>query len=160
MSENALVWKAAIALSHFGKEALGPHVRISRSGHVIVVWVSFEVTIVIESTEREETAPLAVTKSGDGSGTVTSEPAGIECGSSCAARFVEGSEVTLKAEPAAGSRFAGWSGDCAGTGVCSLEIGEAQAGRGRSRRFSCRVTGAFEVKQGQLDFTMMCRGTV
>jgi Divergent InlB B-repeat domain len=121
------IWKAAIALSHLGKEALGPHVRISRSGHVIVVWVSVEITITIESTEREETVPLAVTKSGDGSGTVTSEPAGIDCGSSCAARFVEGAEVTLKADPAAGSRFAGWSGACAGTGACSLEIGETQA---------------------------------
>lgn len=123
------LWKAAVAISRLREEALSPQVRISRSGHVIVVWVSFEVTIVIKSTEGEETAPLAVTKVGDGAGTVTSEPAGIDCGASCAARFVEGAEVALKAEPAAGSRFVGWSGACSGAGSCSLEIGEAQAVR-------------------------------
>jgi Tol biopolymer transport system component len=54
---------------------------------------------------------LAVTKAGSGSGTVTSSPAGISCGADCAREFSLGSAVTLIATPAAGSQFAGFSGD-------------------------------------------------
>jgi DNA-binding beta-propeller fold protein YncE len=53
---------------------------------------------------------LEVTKSGPGEGTLTSEPAGIECGGACAAEFNAGEEVTLTAVPAPGSEFVGWSG--------------------------------------------------
>lgn len=64
--------------------------------------------------------PVSVGKSG--SGTVTSSPAGIDCGSSCSASFDTGSGVTLSASPAAGWTFGGWSGDCSGGGACSLTI--------------------------------------
>lgn len=53
---------------------------------------------------------LTVAKSGSGAGTVSSEPAGIDCGSVCAGGFDEDSEVTLTATAAAQSRFAGWTG--------------------------------------------------
>jgi uncharacterized repeat protein (TIGR01451 family) len=58
---------------------------------------------------------LAVSKTGTGAGTLTSSPAGINCGATCVATFPSGTNVTLTATPAAGSRFASWSGDCAGT---------------------------------------------
>ena len=58
--------------------------------------------------------------SGSGSGTVTSSPAGINCGTICAASFAEGSTVKLAAQPAPGSSFDGWSGACTGTGPCSV----------------------------------------
>jgi hypothetical protein len=64
-------------------------------------------------------ATLTVTRSGTGSGTVTSSPAGIDCGSSCSESYPGGVTVTLTASPAAGSVFAGWSGACAGTGACA-----------------------------------------
>ncbi|MGE5281963.1 MAG: InlB B-repeat-containing protein [Chloroflexota bacterium] len=68
---------------------------------------------------------LTIAKAGTGSGAVTSSPAGINCGSACAAKFAEGA-VTLTASPAAGSTFAGWSGGgCSGTGFCVVTIGEA-----------------------------------
>jgi hypothetical protein len=71
---------------------------------------------------------LTVTKSGTGSGTVTSEPAGIGCGSTCSAKFAEGTEVTLKATAVSGSTFASWSGEgCAGTGTCVVKVGKADA---------------------------------
>ncbi len=35
--------------------------------------------------------------------------------------------MTLTATPAAGSRFVGWSGACAGSGNCTLEVGESQS---------------------------------
>jgi hypothetical protein len=41
-------------------------------------------------------------------GTVTSEPAGINCGATCAAPFVASTPVTLTATPAAGYRFDGF----------------------------------------------------
>jgi hypothetical protein len=62
---------------------------------------------------------LTVTRAG--SGTVTSAPAGIDCGATCAAAFTSGTPVTLSATPAAGWAFAGWSGaGCAGTGTCAV----------------------------------------
>jgi hypothetical protein len=64
---------------------------------------------------------LTVTKAGTGS--VTSTPGGIDCGSSCAASFTAGTAVALTATPAAGWVFMGWSGaGCAGTGFCSLTL--------------------------------------
>ncbi|MBL8689748.1 MAG: hypothetical protein JNL04_11645 [Rhodospirillaceae bacterium] len=58
---------------------------------------------------------LTVTKSGTGSGTVTSSPSGISCGSTCSASFASGQVVTLTAAADSGSTFAGWSSSCSGT---------------------------------------------
>ncbi|CAK0773005.1 hypothetical protein CCP4SC76_5670002 [Gammaproteobacteria bacterium] len=58
---------------------------------------------------------LSVAKSGTGSGTVTSNPTGIDCGTTCAANFPGLTSVTLTAAPTAGNVFTGWSGDCTGT---------------------------------------------
>ncbi|HEV2726660.1 MAG TPA: hypothetical protein VGV34_00105, partial [Solirubrobacterales bacterium] len=74
------------------------------------------------------THQLSVAKAGTGSGTVTSAPAGIDCGSSCAAAFEEGESITLTATPAQGSEFTGWSGGlCTGTGTCTVTLGAATA---------------------------------
>ncbi|NTV13115.1 MAG: M6 family metalloprotease domain-containing protein, partial [Desulfobulbaceae bacterium] len=60
---------------------------------------------------------LNVVKSGAGSGSVASVPAGISCGDVCSASFTPGSTVTLTATAEAGSIFAGWSGGgCSGAG--------------------------------------------
>jgi hypothetical protein len=45
---------------------------------------------------------LTVTSSGNGDGTVTSSPEGIDCGSVCSHPFADGTEVTLTASPATG----------------------------------------------------------
>jgi hypothetical protein len=60
-----------------------------------------------------------VIRSGGGTGTVTSDPAGIDCGTDCEGLFPLENPVQLTAEPAKGSRFAGWTGACSGTGTCS-----------------------------------------
>jgi List-Bact-rpt repeat protein len=65
---------------------------------------------------------LSVSKSGAGSGNVTSNPTGINCGTSCSATFPTGTTVTLAAAPASGSTFGGWSGACTGTGTCTLTL--------------------------------------
>jgi hypothetical protein len=65
---------------------------------------------------------LTVTRAGTGSGTITSNPAGVSCGAACT--FVAGSatSVSLSAAAAAGSTFAGFSGDCSGAS-CALGMG-------------------------------------
>jgi hypothetical protein len=69
------------------------------------------------------TKTLTVAKTG--SGTVTSSPAGIDCGATCSAEFLEGSKVALSAKAAAGSTFVGWSGACSGAGLCEVTMSEA-----------------------------------
>ena len=61
--------------------------------------------------------PLTVSKAGTGTGTVTSAPAGISCGATCSAGFASGTSVTLTANPASGSTFAGWGAGCSGTAL-------------------------------------------
>ena len=58
---------------------------------------------------------LSVQAAGGGRGTVSSSPAGINCGQACAASFSSGTQVTLTASPSANSSFEGWTGACSGT---------------------------------------------
>jgi hypothetical protein len=73
------------------------------------------------------TFTLSVTKAGTGSGTVTSAPSGINCGSTCSANYSSGASVTLTATAASGSTFAGWSGACTGTGTCAVSMTAARS---------------------------------
>jgi hypothetical protein len=68
---------------------------------------------------------LRLRKQGRGSGTVTSTPAGIACGSDCRESFAKGMSVTLSAVPAGGSTFRGWTGACSGTGACTVTLTES-----------------------------------
>jgi hypothetical protein len=71
---------------------------------------------------------FTVLKNGSGSGTVTSGPPGISCGSGCGARYPSNVNVTLTATAAEGSHVAGWSGPCAGVGTattCVVTVGPA-----------------------------------
>lgn len=71
---------------------------------------------------------LTVEKMGTGSGTVTSSPAGISCGSTCSYDFNAGTSVTLTAEAGTGATFAGWSGGgCSGTGTCTVTLDSDKA---------------------------------
>src|SRR5581483_9665539 len=62
-----------------------------------------------------------VSRSGGGSGTVTSDPAGINCGTQCSFDFPAGTQVKLTATAAAGSAFTGFSGACTGA-TCNLTL--------------------------------------
>lgn len=78
----------------------------------------------------EDLATVNVTRNGTGSGTVTSSPAGINCGVFCSGKFSVGSVVTLTAKANEGSKFTGWSGGftawpesgCSGTGICTIPL--------------------------------------
>jgi hypothetical protein len=75
-------------------------------------------TVCNESTDICEAAPqqlLTVNKLGQGDGTVTSDPAGIDCGSICQWNFALDSDVGLTAARGANSTFDGWGEDCSGT---------------------------------------------
>src|SRR6266436_211223 len=83
-------------------------------------------TTVTASSALQPTFTLSVSKTGSGSGTVTSNPAGISCGATCSASYNSGTSVTLTANPAGGSTFAGWSGGgCSGTGTCAVTMSAA-----------------------------------
>ncbi len=77
----------------------------------------------LAAAEAPENPTLTVSKSGTGSGTVTSNPTGINCGSDCTENYANGTSVTLTASAAGGSSFAGWSGACFGTtSTCTVAM--------------------------------------
>lgn len=64
---------------------------------------------------------LTVVKDGSGSGTVVSDPAGIDCGATCSASM--GGVVTLTASPDPGSVFVTWTGcDSVAGNICSVNL--------------------------------------
>ena len=69
---------------------------------------------------------LTVSRAGTGSGSVSSTPAGINCGATCSANFANSTVVTLTATPSAGSTFGGWAGACTGTGTCQVTMDAAR----------------------------------
>lgn len=70
--------------------------------------------------QTNQTYLLTVSRTGSGTGTVTSNPAGINCGADCSENYVSGTSVALFATPNSGSMFNGWSGACSGTGACNV----------------------------------------
>ena len=53
---------------------------------------------------------VSVVRDGTGTGTVTSDPAGINCGADCEEDFAQNTTVTLTAAPDPGSTFTGFDG--------------------------------------------------
>jgi hypothetical protein len=60
------------------------------------------------------TTPTLSVKVSGGKGTVTSNPAGINCGKVCATNLPTGTSLTLTATPEPGFFFVNWSGACTG----------------------------------------------
>ncbi|MBK8637069.1 MAG: right-handed parallel beta-helix repeat-containing protein [Chromatiaceae bacterium] len=70
---------------------------------------------------------LYVFVAGSGGGTVTSAPAGIQCGTDCAEDYVANTRVTLTATPATTATFAGWTGPCTGIDpTCEVTMSQIQ----------------------------------
>ena len=86
------------------------------------VTMDADTTVHATFTQTEEN--LSVLKEGAGTGTVTSNPAGIDCGSTCGpVAFSLGGNVELSAAEDPGSVFTGWSGGgCSGTGTCTVAL--------------------------------------
>jgi hypothetical protein len=78
-----------------------------------------------------KTQPLTVKETGAGKGTVTSLPAGIDCGETCAGeethKFEENKMVTLSESAATGSEFAKWKGcETEPSGKCAVKMTAAK----------------------------------
>lgn len=72
---------------------------------------------------------INIAASNGGSGSVTSNPGGINClNGTCSANFTAGSDIVLIPLANADSVFAGWTGDCssAGTGNCTVSMAAAR----------------------------------
>ena len=68
-----------------------------------------------------------LTVSVTGSGTVSSNPSGISCTSTCSHIFTGGSQVTLTPTPAGGWAFGSWGGACSGSGGCTVAMNAAES---------------------------------
>lgn len=86
-----------------------------------VIWQSFTLRLKYRKGSALGPFVLFTPRTGSGSGTVTSEPDGIDCGTDCGESFSAGSSVTLTAAPFPGSAFEGWTGGgCSETGSCMV----------------------------------------
>jgi hypothetical protein len=111
--------------------------------------VTLTAPTTVTATFNQAQFPLTVNRTGNGSGTVTSNPSGVVCGSDCTEVFTYGASVALVATPDAGSTFAGWSGGgCSGTGVCVVTVTAATT-----------VTATFSLPQHVLSVTRAGGGT-
>ena len=75
-----------------------------------------------------KTFALNVAKAGNGIGTVTSNPAGVNCGADCSETYVYGTPVTLTAAGNADSNFTGWTGcDSVNGANCTVTMTAAKS---------------------------------
>ena len=81
---------------------------------------------------------LTVTMSGSGSGTVTSNPPGINCPTTCSAAFPQNTHVTLTETPGSNAVFSAWSGACTGASSCDVTLSTADS---VTADFSASTTG-------------------
>ena len=102
---------------------------------------------------------LNVALAGNGEGTVTSQPAGINCqltaapisnpgpgttSGACSAAYLDATTVTLTAAPSTTSSFGGWTGACSNAALtCTVSISQAQS-----------VTATFVRRQATLTLTV------
>lgn len=87
-----------------------------------------------------------------GNGTVTSTPAGIDCGSNCTQTYSEGTAVSLVATAASGYQFVSWGNACNGSGDCNVQMTD-----------DLSVSATFEVVSSEvftLNVTSSSGGTV
>ena len=118
--------EAALALvEHYVeiKHGCSPYLDKQVNSIGIVKEKSLEALKVTPCETKGQQYMLTVQKAGGGSGTVTSSPSGIDCGSDCTETYNAGTIVTLTAVAASGSIFEGWSGGgCSGTGTCAVTM--------------------------------------
>ncbi len=105
-------------------------------------------TGTVNATFTLQKRSLSVSRTGTGAGTVSSDVAGLACGSACVVDLDYGTEVTLQATPATGSEFLGWGpGPCSAVGttptcVVTMDQARNQVAEFGLRQFALSVTRA------------------
>jgi uncharacterized repeat protein (TIGR01451 family) len=98
-------------------------------------------TTEVQETGSGGTETITVETLGTGRGTVTSDPAGINCGVDCDGGFLKGTAVTLTAAPAADSHVEAWGGACDGTAPDQPCVVTADGAKSVSVSFAKTETG-------------------
>ncbi|MDQ5889532.1 MAG: hypothetical protein QG609_25 [Patescibacteria group bacterium] len=108
-------------------------------GDDVVGWVDFSrVTCNGCATTLPTVPTLTASKTGTGSGTITSVPAGINCGAACGSAsfaYANGTRVVLTAQAGANSQFGNWSG-CDITSGMTCTVNMATTNRSASVLFN------------------------
>ncbi len=90
---------------------------------------------------------LAIIVGGTGAGTITSEPAGIDCGTPCSGVYAPGSVVTLVATPDSESHFTGWTGcGSVSAGRCTVTLDTSKTINAGFDEGPAVILGAVKVK--------------
>ena len=90
--------------------------------------VTMDAVRSVTGTFESATQLLLVSKTGAGTGTVTSTDALIQCGVDCSEVYAYGAVVTMVASPHPGYAFHGWTGDCTATGgACIVTLDQARS---------------------------------
>jgi alpha-tubulin suppressor-like RCC1 family protein len=92
-----------------------------------------------------------------GTGSITSQPAGIDCGSDCTEDYFEGTDVTLTATPDTNSSFMGWTGDCESSTSSQATLNMDQA-LSCTAKFGLLGTPAISVSPTSLEFVTKIGG--
>jgi len=78
--------------------------------------------------EMPSVVNLQIALEGNGSGSISSDPAGIDCPGDCEEEYAEGTRITLTAAPDDGSVFEGWGNeapaDCGMNQQCIIDLSE------------------------------------
>src|SRR4051794_14583348 len=97
--------------------------RATRLISVLVLDVAVLLIALTAFSNPANATDLKILKLGLGSGTVSSSPAGIDCGTDCDEPFGSPVSVMLTAVAAPGAVFLRWEGDCSGSSTtCTVTM--------------------------------------
>ena len=102
---------------------------------------------------------------GTGNGLVTSNPAGIDCGSDCRETYPAGTAVKLAGKPDACSTFDGFSQDCTSDGSVTMTSDKTCVATFNGKPVpaqdfpACEKYGAWDCKAGERETVSFATGT-
>ncbi len=128
-TSNANVTLTPTAASGFVFSSWSGCDSVASGTNICTVMMSGSRTVTANFVAASANYTLSIGKTGSGS--VVSNPAGINCTgtdaaasnpTACTKNYLSGTAVTLTATPISGQTFVGWSGPCNGTGTCTVTM--------------------------------------